>query len=227
MLIEDINFMEKKANAILKSIDAIKKSISKSSGEFLSTTLALQTNAEKLCLKARLLPLRSGNPQAMNRVRVNMAEQTGISITPMNNKWIKIYMPALLPKKESGGVEYIRDSLNTALMQYFVHREKNIYSEPVILIFNHIYSKWYNGRRFRDHDNIEINAVADLLTLNFLADDNPTNCQHFQYTTEAEEDATVIYIIPCTELSSWIGSVYLKEMQRQTYWKGDIREAEI
>ena len=217
MLLQDINLIEKKATAVIKSTESLKKSVNISNDEFLKTALSIQVNAEKLCLKARLLPLRSGHPMAMEMVKDNISSAVNISIYPVFRNWMKITIPALLPKKETGGVEYIRDSLNEALNKYFKNKEKNIYSEPVILIFNHIYSKWYNGRRFRDHDNIEINAVADLITLNFLSDDNPTNCQHFQYTTEGEEDSTVIYLVPYSDFSFWVNKIYLPEMNKQDY----------
>lgn len=64
-----------------------------------------------------------------------MIKETGICVGMLNQKWIKITLPALLPKKETGGVEYIRDSLNVALNEYMKKHERELMKEPVIMIF--------------------------------------------------------------------------------------------
>lgn len=211
----DLIFIKDKAAEIIDDINSLDNIKKIGISQFIETSYNIQKNAEKLCLSARLLPLKSGFSKAKQEIEKTMIKETGICVGLLNQKWIKITLPALLPKKETGGVEYIRDSLNVALNEYMKKHERELMKEPVIMIFHHIYSSTHKGRRYRDHDNIEINAVADVVTLNFLTDDNPNYCQHFQYTTLGETDHTEIYLIPTTDFPEWVSEFYEYDMEKQ------------
>ena len=182
---------------------------------FVEGTFKIQSKAERLCQKARLIPIKSGYPRAKQRV-VNLANDLlHISVTENESGWIKISIPALLPKKEKGGVEYIRDSVSFGLEKYFLTHQRNTFDVLSIMAFHHVYSEKYPLRRLRDHDNIEINAIADLVALNFLIDDGPLVCNHMQYTSLGEEDLTEIYIVPANIFSEWVCKVYLPDIHHQ------------
>ena len=87
-------------------------------------------------------------------------------------------IPTLLPKKQKGSVDYIRDYLYLAMGEFFRGKQPVRYTDCV-LIFRHIYRHDRPERRYRDHDNIEVNAVTDVIALYVLFDDSPLHCSHY------------------------------------------------
>lgn len=63
--------------------------------------------------------------------------------------WFGVDMPALLPKKEHGGAEYIRHSLYLALGEYFKCHEK-LRIDNCVLTVCHRYDKSRPEREYRD-----------------------------------------------------------------------------
>lgn len=210
---EDILYLKEKTEYLLKKLRDAEQLSKKDIQKYFDVTGSIQKNAESICLKARLLPLKTGHPQAKTLICENSAHLCGIKIDDTLKNWIYIEMPVLLPKKETSGVQYIRDSLNFALLNYFKNRERSYYKETAIMIFNHCYSEARNYKIYRDHDNIEINAVSDLLALNFLYDDSPAYCQHFHYTTINDKDMTKIYVVPISHFKEWLSDVYVKDIK--------------
>ena len=111
----DLIFIKDKAAEIIDDINSLDNIKKIGISQFIETSYNIQKNAEKLCLSARLLPLKSGFSKAKQEIEKTMIKETGICVGLLNQKWIKITLPALLPKKETGGVAYIRDSLTVAL----------------------------------------------------------------------------------------------------------------
>lgn len=183
--------------------------------KFVERSFALQAMAEKLCQRARLLPIKTGYPKAPEVVRENAAKLLAINVVYERGGWAKIDIPALLPKKEKGGVEYIRDSVSFGLETYFANHERKTFNALSMLVFHHVYSKEYPLRALRDHDNIEINAVADLIAGNFLIDDGPMVCHHMQYTSIGLTDMTEIYIVPSEKMFDWMNEIYLNDIKQQ------------
>ena len=63
----------------------------------------------------------------------------------------------------------------------------------------HRYDKSRPEREYRDHDNIEMNAIIDALALYTLYDDAPLRCEHHYCSLTDDRDATTILLVPQPE----------------------------
>jgi hypothetical protein len=54
------------------------------------------------------------------------------------------------------------------------------------------------------NDNIEINAMADVVALYVLFDDSPLRCAHYYCSAPGDENRTEIFVVPQTEFGTWI-----------------------
>ena len=117
--------------------------------------------------------------------------------------WFSLRIPLLLPKKESGSVNYLRGFLLPAMEEYF--RDKPLIRYPkCVLIYRHVYARDCPERRYRDHDNIEINLVSDSVALYTMPDDNPTVCTHFYCSAAGSSERTEVYVVPRQDFGRWL-----------------------
>ena len=149
--------------------------------------------AEKTVNIARLLPSVSGMPKANIIVEKNILSENNVFVEYTKNGWFHVKLPFLLPKKEKGNPSYIRTTLNTALASFFAEHER-VFFDDCVLIFNHCYSE--ERKKYRDHDNIELNSVVDLLALYVMVDDAPMRCQHYYFSSISDYDYTEVFIVP-------------------------------
>lgn len=73
-----------------------------------------------------------------------------------------------------------------------------------VLVYRHIYDRTRPERRKRDHDNIEINMVSDIVALYVLPDDAPSVCSHYYCSADGSEDRTEVYVVPRNEFPMWL-----------------------
>lgn len=90
-----------------------------------------------------------------------------------------------------------------AMRRFFAGKLPHIYSDCV-LIFRHIYDRNRPERSYRDHDNIELNMVVDIVALYLLPDDAPLRCAHYYCSAGGDTDRTEIYVVPCDSLPDWL-----------------------
>ena len=98
---------------------------------------------------------------------------------------------------------YIRAYLYPALQRYFADHEPLHYADAV-LIFRHVYDRKRPERRKRDHDNIEVNTVADAIALFVLTDDGPAVCSHYYCSAAGDEDCTEVFVVPRWDFPLWL-----------------------
>lgn len=132
-----------------------------------------------------------------------MVETVPVDMGYTEQGWFLLRLPALLPKKESGSPSYLRDMLYPAMRRFFAGKLPHIYSDCV-LIFRHIYDRNRPERSYRDHDNIELNMVVDIVVLYLLPDDAPLRCAHYYCSAGGDTDRTEIYAVPCDSLPDWL-----------------------
>ena len=82
------------------------------------------------------------------------------------------------------------------------------YKSPVrytdcVLIYRHVYAKTRPERKRRDHDNIEINMVSDIVALYTMLDDAPSRCRHYYCSAESDSERTEVYVVPSEEFIQW------------------------
>lgn len=164
---------------------------------------AFADRAERLTLIARSLPAYTGHPRAAERMEELLKETVPVEMGFTREGWFCLRIPTLLPKKGGGSPSYIRDFLYPAMRRFFSGKLPASYPDCV-LIFRHIYDRRRPERAWRDHDNIEVNMVADIVALYLLPDDAPRRCAHYYCSAAGDQDRTEVYVVPCDELTAWL-----------------------
>lgn len=117
--------------------------------------------------------------------------------------WFSLRIPALLPKKSQGSAEYVRSFLYPAMKEFFDGLAPVRYTD-CILIYRHIYDEKRPERRMRDHDNIEINMVSDIVAIYVMPDDGPEICSHYYCSAKGQTNRTEVYVLPKSEFAVWL-----------------------
>ena len=159
----------------------------------------LEEITEKVVLMTRALPAYTGYPRARSEVNHIIADVVHVDIGYTKEGWFSVRMPMLLPKKEHGSADYIRQILYPAMKRFFKGKATNKLDEAVI-VFRHIYTEGKPERRARDHDNIETNMVSDIATMFTIVDDSPKHCSHLYISALGNEERTEVYVIPKDKL---------------------------
>lgn len=166
-------------------------------------SLSLEDDLERTTLLGRALPAYTGEPAAQRDVKkiIEQAHPVEIGYTP--DGWFTLRLPMLLPKKETGSTEFIRGFLYPAMQDFFLDKEPVRYPDCV-MIFRHVYSRDRPERQWRDHDNIEVNIVADIVALYTMPDDNPTVCTHYYCSAAGDRERTEVYVVPKDDFKTWL-----------------------
>jgi len=151
--------------------------------------------AEKLTLLARIIPAFTGHPRARERMEKQVAKAIPISIELTPEGWFKMVIPTLLPRKERGNQDYIQENLYPA-MKRFVEARPPIHFGKSVIVFRHVYNYQRPERLLRDHDNIELNAVVNVVAFYLLRSDSPQYLEHYYCAARGEADATEVYLVP-------------------------------
>ena len=154
--------------------------------------------SEKLTLTARDLPAYTGHPQARKTSKEVIADNIPVRIGFTSESWFGVVIPALLPKKHKGSPMYIYDFLYPAMQNFFCGKQPVRY-ENCVIIFRHIYKYDRPERHYRDHDNIELNAVTDVIALYVMYDDAPLMCEHYYCSASGNENRTEVLVVPQNE----------------------------
>lgn len=150
---------------------------------------------ENIARLARTLPVTIGMENAEQEVNRVVAKQVKIIVEETQEGWLKVKLPFLLPKKEKGSSEYLRDVLYCGLQDYFNNREPVKFDHSIIVV-KHVYGKERKDKMRCDHDNFEINFITDAIALFALPDDSPEHCKMFSYSARGEKEHSCIYLIP-------------------------------
>ena len=154
--------------------------------------------AEKIVNATRLLPNAFGLnlPDLQEELKSNIICENDIVLSYIEEDVFYVKLPFLLPKKNGGNPIYVRSSLQVALEEFFREDRPVKIDEPATIIFRHNYDYNTPEKEYRDHDNIEINVVVDLLALYILIDDAPLRLRHYYLSVPSSENATEIYVLP-------------------------------
>ena len=165
--------------------------------------LQMEEISERLVLLTRKLPAYTGCPMAESMVENCMAESIPVEIGFTAEGWFALRIPALLPKKASGSADYVRSFLYPAMRRFFQAQPPVRYRDCV-LVYRHVYSRDRLERRYRDHDNIEVNMVSDIVALYVMPDDGPKVCAHYYCSASGADDHTEVYVVPKEEFPLWL-----------------------
>jgi hypothetical protein len=202
---KDVQVANKLLNQLNDSIEKINGYIATDKKEDLINELYNYENiSERLVNNARLLPIISGTPKAKDKVQDIIIEENNIDICYTEKGWFYVKIPSLLPKKEKGDASYIRATLQMGMKKFFETHKKKRFTDDMTIIFKHNYAKERTYREFRDHDNIELNVVVDMIALYVLVDDSPMKLKHYYCSFMEESDSTEVYVIPTKDFKEWL-----------------------
>lgn len=179
---------------------------------------AFSADVEKLALLARALPAYTGHPKAAELTEQMLLDTIPIEMGYAKRGWFLLRLPALLPKKETGSPIYIQQYLYPALRRYFDGKPPALY-QNCVLAYRHIYSRERPERAYRDHDNIEVNMVTDILTLYLLPDDAPKRCSHYYCSAAGVKDGTEVYVIPTSQFPAWLAAEQSDDLEEATLYE--------
>ena len=162
----------------------------------------LNTYSEKLVLLTRALPAYTGCPYAHSETNRIMQTHIPLKIGFTFEGWFSVRIPLLLPKKSEGSADYVRSFLYPAMDEFFKTAPPVRYTDCV-LIYRHVYDEERSERKKRDHDNIEINMVSDIVALYVMPDDGPEICSHYYCSAKGNEERTEVYVVPKNDFTRW------------------------
>lgn len=163
----------------------------------------LAREVERMAVLARSLPAYTGHPKAHIMAEEMIAECVPVDIGYTNEGWFAAFLPMLLPKKEKGSANYIREIIYPALRRF--HSDKvPMRCANCVLIFRHVYNRSRPERAYRDHDNIELNMVVDAVALYAMKDDSALRCAHYYCSAVGSEDRTEVFVVPQSEFMDWL-----------------------
>lgn len=175
----------------------------KNKERMIESVLLYEKETEKIVNHARgiLIPFSNQDKSLDDRLVGQIIEETGTYATFYDEDIFYLRLPMLLPRKEKGDASYIRFIAYTALKDFFQEGFSDYYEEKTILLVRHNYPQ---GASFRDHDNIELNVVIDVLSTFLLTDDSSLFLDHYYCSREDQDEAfTEFFLIPKREFLSF------------------------
>ena len=176
----------------------------KSHAGFNEKALKFERLSERLTLTARTVPVATGRPSAFQDVELIMEQEIPVQMGFTEQGWFQLRIPLLLPQKGKGGAEYVRGYLYPAMMRFMRTDNRSLRYRECILIYRHVYTRGHEARKYRDHDNIELNMVTDTVAVRVMADDSPMLCRHYYCSALGESERTEMYVIPRSDFFLWL-----------------------
>ena len=164
---------------------------------------------QKILVNAASLMSCAGNTEAASDVGKLIKSAVPVEVGYTQEGWFCVRFPALLPKKEKGSTDYVRDMLYTALSDFF-KKQSTVRYGKCMLAYRHVYDRDYPERHWRDHDNVDINMASDTVALFVMKDDSPHHCEHHYCSVAGSENRTEIYVVPIEDINAW-------NLARQSY----------
>lgn len=168
--------------------------------------LELQRMSEKIVNETRSLPIEFKIPSIEKRVDEKILETGSIDIY-VDEDFVLVKLPFILNKKEKGNPKYIKDTLYVYLERYFKQNDHIIFEEEMVIIYEHRYERGYKS--YRDHDNIEVNMINDIMTCFFLKDDSPIFLSHF-YTSKfnCDKNECFVYLVKKNKFAKFLNKLW-------------------
>ena len=158
--------------------------------------------AERLIFQLRNLATYSGEKETCESVVRNIQETALVEVGYTKEGWFRLSIPALLPRKEKGNPEYVRSLIYPAMSDFFTGKQIEKFKDCT-LVYLHTYDVNRPKREWRDHDNVEVNAVTDIVALFVMLDDSPHICEHYYASKSGMENRTEVFVLPKRDLEKF------------------------
>ena len=160
--------------------------------------------SERLTLLTRVLPGYTGCRKARWKIEQMIEQTIKVEIGFTEYGWFSV-ADSGLDAKERTLVQHLMCApfFFRAMQRFFQNKEPVRYSDGV-LAYRHVYARSRPERQYRDHDNIEVNMVSDIVALFVLKDDAPSFCSHYYCSAAGDADRTEVYVIPKDSFPAWL-----------------------
>lgn len=165
-------------------------------------SLETERIAERLIFQLRNLATYSGDKEVCEAVVKNIQETVLVEVGYTKEGWFRLSIPALLPRKEKGNPEYVRSLIYPAMSNFFTGKQVAKFKDCT-LVYLHTYDVNRPKREWRDHDNVEVNAVTDIVALFVMLDDSPHICEHYYASKSGTENRTEVFVLPKRDLEKF------------------------
>ena len=165
-------------------------------------SLETERIAERLIFQLRNLATYSGDKETCEAVVRNIRETALVEVGYTEEGWFRLSIPALLPRKEKGNPEYVRSLIYPAMSDFFTGKQIEKFNDCT-LVYLHTYDVNRPKREWRDHDNVEVNAVTDIVALFVMLDDSPHICEHYYASKSGMENRTEVFVLPKRDLEKF------------------------
>ena len=165
-------------------------------------SLETERIAERLIFQLRNLATYSGDKEVCEAVVKNIKETALVEVGYTKEGWFRLSIPALLPRKEKGNPEYVRSLIYPAMSDFFTGKQVEKFKDCT-LVYLHTYDVNRPKREWRDHDNVEVNAVTDIVALFVMLDDSPHICEHYYASKSGTENRTEVFVLPKRDLEKF------------------------
>lgn len=165
-------------------------------------SLETERIAERLIFQLRNLATYSGEKETCEAVVRNIQETVLVEVGYTEEGWFRLSIPALLPRKEKGNPEYVRSLIYPAMSDFFTGKQVEKFKDCT-LVYLHTYDVNRPKREWRDHDNVEVNAVTDIVALFVMLDDSPHICEHYYASKSGMENRTEVFVLPKRDLEKF------------------------
>ena len=165
-------------------------------------SLETERIAERLIFQLRNLATYSGEKETCEAVVRNIQETALVEVGYTEEGWFRLSIPALLPRKEKGNPEYVRSLIYPAMSDFFTGKQIEKFKDCT-LVYLHTYDVNRPKREWRDHDNVEVNAVTDIVALFVMLDDSPHICEHYYASKSGMENRTEVFVLPKRDLEKF------------------------
>lgn len=200
---KELETVEKYINLTNNQISKIKDLLKNKQYEKANdNTYELVRYAECITESARKIPLQLTRPGSKQRLFEEIAQRADFDISLIDDCYLKIVLGRLLPKRftSEAAVNYLWSTYHTAFNDYYLKNKMNYRLDKVYIIYIHSYDYNAPDKAYRDNDNIETNAITDIIAEYLLKDDNPHICRQINLVkkaeNESEADKTIIYLVP-------------------------------
>jgi len=200
----------KKAQALVNEIEAlVNADIKLDPLYFMRGTHDVAISSEYLTLSLRNIAESMPIDESRDCM-INAADALGIEITRDISDCdvtgiTTIKIPALLPARKKNGTKFIAAPFFAAMIRF---RNQTGYMENYThctIAVEHIYNhKLGFHKRIRDHDNIELKEIFDVINTFLLTDDSGYYVSHFYNSDIGDEDSTRITVMENHHFPHWI-----------------------
>jgi len=154
--------------------------------------------AEFITRKVRELVYNTTNI-AWSELLESAANELGIIVEYDSDGVVDITIPCLIPGRKKKPTEFITAPLFATLERFIIERQATQPFERFthcVISITHVYDKLLFGRgRKRDHENIEIKGIIDVINAFLLTDDNGFLCNIYSASEFSDADFTRISIM--------------------------------